>query len=55
MKILVDQNETPFERMKRQGIEWLKKHPSAPMIVVYALSTLESLPQEQFDKRYEIK
>jgi len=42
MKIIVNHNETPFERMKRQAFEWLAKKPTAPPIIHLALEKLQS-------------
>jgi hypothetical protein len=46
MKVAVDQNETPFERMKRQAFEWLEKRPTAPEIIHLALEKLESTEEK---------
>ena len=52
MKTAVDQNETPFERMKRQAFEWLEKRPTAPLFIHLALNQFKSTepqpePKEQ--------
>ena len=43
MKVTVEKNETPFERMKRQGFEWIERYgKTAPTIIHLALEKLQS-------------
>lgn len=55
MKTSVNQNETPFDRMKRQAFEWLEKKPTAPAIIYLALSELKSIPTSEIAEEILVK
>ena len=52
MKTVIDKNETELERMKRESLEWLNKHPTAPSFIRVAISAFPELKSqiEQEDK-----